>query len=107
MIEFIKSSVGQSVIWTTVLVALSIMAFYVVLKFRDHTVNDRQSSNEMFSNLREMREQGEITEAEFRTIKTKLGQGRKQGTQQRTDPSAVDGHSAAHGLGEEGSNESS
>jgi len=104
MIEFIKSSIGQSVIWTTVLVALSIVGYYVVLKFRDRSEDDRPGSTDMYSKFREMREQGEITETEFRTIKTSLGKGRSTEVGTSVGSSPGDGNPGSDESGESDSN---
>lgn len=78
MIEFIKSTVGQAVIWTTVLVLIAVAAYYLVLKFRDRNADDLPGPADLLVNFRELQDQGVISESEFRTIKTKLGPGLQQ-----------------------------
>ena len=73
MKDFLLSPLPQVVIWMAVLSIMVIAAIYVLGRFRDRTDNDRQSANEMLTNFREMHHQGDIEDAEFRTIKTVLG----------------------------------
>ncbi len=74
LVEFLSSSPAQAVIWVTVLVLLLLLAGYVVKKFRDGIDDDRESASELLTNFREMNREGDITDAEFRTIRTVLGE---------------------------------
>jgi hypothetical protein len=73
MAEFLKTSTAQAVIWTAVLVFFIALACFVVLKFRDRAFNDQGAATDLLSNFQEMEQQGDISDAEFRTIKTMLG----------------------------------
>ena len=73
MLDFLRTSAAQAVIWVTVLSVLLVVAYYVLQKFRDRTGDDRESANELMTNFREMHHEGDISDAEFRTIKTVLG----------------------------------
>jgi hypothetical protein len=73
LIEYIQQPVPQAVIWVTVLMMVSIAAFYVVQKFRDQSGDDHLTPNELLTNFREMNQEGDIDDGEFRTIKTVLG----------------------------------
>ena len=72
LFDFLATPPAQAVIWMTVLACLLMLSYYVVQKFRDHTGDDRQSTNELMTKFREMNREGDITDAEFRTIKTVL-----------------------------------
>ena len=72
-LEFLQSTTAQAVIWTLVLAILTLVGVFVVKKFRGHTDDDRVSANELLTNFREMNREGDISDAEFRTIKTVLG----------------------------------
>jgi hypothetical protein len=72
-LEFLGTPAAQVVIWVTVLAFLLLVAYYLVQRFRDRTGDDRPVSNELLTNFREMNRQGDISDAEFRTIKTVLG----------------------------------
>ncbi|MFV1967625.1 MAG: hypothetical protein ACC628_19525 [Pirellulaceae bacterium] len=73
MKDFLLSPLPQVVIWMAVLSVMVIMAAYVVRRFRDRTGDNRQTANEILTNFRELHHQGDIDDAEFRTIKTVLG----------------------------------
>ncbi len=84
--DYLWTPAAQVVIWVAVLAAVSIVGAWVVLKFRDHSTDDTLPSNGMLANFREMRDGGHLAEAEFRTIKTMLGdklQGELAGTRPR------------------------
>ncbi|MCA9175657.1 MAG: hypothetical protein KDB14_14330 [Planctomycetales bacterium] len=71
--EFLNSTQAQVVTWMTVLLILLVVAYYLVKRFRDQSGDDRSTANDMLTNFREMREQGDISEFEFRRLKTVLG----------------------------------
>ena len=73
MKDFLLTTPAQLVIWTTVLLVLVAVAWYVVGRFRDHAVDDRLTANELLTNFKELHQQGDINDAEYRTIKTALG----------------------------------
>jgi hypothetical protein len=72
LIEYIQQPVPQAVIWVTVLMIVSMAAFYVVQKFRDQSGDDHLTPNELLTNFREMNQEGDMDDGEFRTIKTVL-----------------------------------
>ena len=76
--EFLNSTQVQVVIWMTILIIICAVGFYLVQKFRDQSDEDRPGANEMLTNFREMREQGDISEFEFRRLKTVLGDQLKE-----------------------------
>jgi len=80
MLKFLNTSVGQAVLWTTALMLITVIGYYLVLRFRDRNADDELSDQLLLSKFREIREQGAISESEFRTIKTKLGDGPTSGT---------------------------
>jgi hypothetical protein len=73
MLEFLRTPTAQAVIAVAVLAALSMVGYYVVLRFRGRTGEDRQSASDWLSSYRELHQQGDISDAEYRTIKTVLG----------------------------------
>ncbi len=72
MAEFLDSDFARLVIAMTVVAMLSAVGWYVVSKFRGGSGKEQPTSSEMLTNLHEMRQQGDVTEEEFRTIKTHL-----------------------------------
>ena len=73
MLEFLSTPLAKAVESVAVLLILMAVAFYVVQRFRDRIDEDRQTASDLLTNFREMHHEGDITEAEFRTIKTVLG----------------------------------
>jgi len=61
------------VVWSSILAALIAVGVYVVLRWRDRAVGNDRASSDLLSNFREMAQQGDIDESEYRTIKTMLG----------------------------------
>lgn len=73
MQDFLLTTPAQAVIWTTVLLIICSIAYYVVERFRDRTDDDHSVTHELLTNFRDLRQQGVIEETEFRDIKTVLG----------------------------------
>ena len=73
MQEFLRTPIASAVLWITVLLVMLAVGYYVVRRFRDRIDDDRQTASELLTNFREMRQEGDISEMEFRTIKTVLG----------------------------------
>ena len=72
MWELIQNSAMHSaLIRITILVIVSIIGFYFVQRVRD-VADDAETTSDMLSNFREMEHQGDLSEKEFRTIKTVL-----------------------------------
>ena len=72
--EFLLQPIPQVVIWSTVLVIVILTSIYVVKKFRDQIDEDMPGPIEHMSFFREIYDEGDITETEFRTIKTVLSE---------------------------------
>ena len=73
MKDFLLTTPAQLVIWTTVLMVLLAVGWYVVGRFRGHADDDRLTANELLTNFQDLHHQGDINDAEYRTIKTALG----------------------------------
>ena len=73
MHEFLSTPTAQVVIWVSVLLLVALVGFYVVCLFRQRGVQRQESANDLLSQFRKLHEQGEISQAEFRHIKTVLG----------------------------------
>jgi hypothetical protein len=54
------------------------LAVLVVRRFRSYAVEDKGTTLDLLTNFREMSSKGDITDAEFRTIKSLLGDARGQ-----------------------------
>ncbi len=64
----------QLVIWTSVLFALVVVAWIVVQRFRGGAASEGQVASDMLTKFQEMRHEGDISEKEYRTIKSVLGE---------------------------------
>jgi len=64
----------QIAIWMSVLFGLIVVAWLVVQRFRGGAANEGRPESEMLTKFQEMRQEGDISEAEYRTIKSVLGE---------------------------------
>jgi hypothetical protein len=74
MAEFLRSTQAQAVIWTAVLVAISAVAIYFALHLRDSWREDRSSASDLLTGFRDLRDSGGLSQAEFKKIKSVLGE---------------------------------
>ncbi len=72
MLEVLTTPSGKAVIWVTVFLIISVIGWFVVLRFRDISGDDKPTASELLTNFRELRQEGDISEQEYRTIKTAL-----------------------------------
>ncbi len=87
MQEFLTTTTAKAVLWLAVLMVILAAGFYLMRRFRDRTDDDRQTASDWLTNFGEMRHEGDISEKEFRTIKTVLGQKLQDDTE---DPASDD-----------------
>ena len=73
MLDFLQTPTGKVVISLSLLAILVVVGVYVILKVRGQMRDDHQSANNLMNNFREMYEQGDISDAEFRKLKTVIG----------------------------------
>jgi uncharacterized membrane protein len=60
------------VLWLAVLASLISVGVYVIMKIRAKTVQNEPEASELLSKFRDLHSQGELSDEEFRTIKTTL-----------------------------------
>ena len=63
----------QLVLWIGVLMGLVVIAAVVVQKFRGGAADKAQATHEALTNFQEMHARGDISEADYRKIKSVLG----------------------------------
>jgi uncharacterized membrane protein len=63
---------GELVFWIALLALLTSAAVFLVMRIRANTVQQEPAESEMMSKFRELHSKGELTDAEYRTIKTTL-----------------------------------
>jgi hypothetical protein len=72
MLEFLRTTEAQLVIWTVLGAVLVTIGVYVVKKFRDRSGDDQVEASDLLTNFREIHSQGGLSDEEFRTIKARL-----------------------------------
>lgn len=78
MPDFLLATPVQVVVGVVTLAILVIVGYYLVRRCRDRSDDDQLSTRELLANFREMHHEGDISEAEYRTIKTVLGEKLRQ-----------------------------
>jgi hypothetical protein len=74
MKEFLHSALAQAVIWITALLILGSVGIYLVRLVRERSEGDGElSSSDMLTGFRDLHEVGEISQTEFKRIKSVLG----------------------------------
>jgi uncharacterized membrane protein len=73
MLKLLTATETQAVLYVAALLILMTIGCYIVLRFRDRTDEDHLQANEHLTNFREIHHKGDISDTEYRTIKTTLG----------------------------------
>ncbi len=68
----------QLTLYGLILAMMIALGVILVRRFRSYTVEDKGRTLDLLTNFREMSSKGDITDAEFRTIKSLLGDARSQ-----------------------------
>jgi uncharacterized membrane protein len=66
-------TLAQLVLWLALLIGIVFVGLLVVQKFRGGTADRGSVTNEALSKFQEMRERGDISDADYRKIKSVLG----------------------------------
>jgi uncharacterized membrane protein len=74
MLDILFTTQAQAVMMLAALAILSTIGYYIVRRFRDQSGDDQMTANDLLTNFRELHDQGDISEKEYRTIKTVLGE---------------------------------
>lgn len=72
MYEFLQSDMARIVIGFASIAMLVVIGVYIVAKVRAEMIDSKPQTSELLTNFYQLREQGELTDAEYRTIKGKL-----------------------------------
>ena len=72
MTKFLETQAPQLVLWIAVGAILVAVAMYVLGKIRGQTAQQEPAASELMSKFRELHSQGVLSDAEFRTIKSRL-----------------------------------
>ena len=74
MDDFFEDPIVQLVIWLAVFSALVAIAGYFTMRLRTEPAQQEPVASEMLSKFRDLHGQGDLSEEEFRTIKTTLAE---------------------------------
>ncbi len=72
MSDLLSRSYVQAGLSVLGLMVVSITAYWLLAKWRDLSSQDRNTSDDLLKNFEEMRQEGDIDEAEFRNIQSLL-----------------------------------
>jgi uncharacterized membrane protein len=72
--RFWRQNLGGYIFWFAVLAAVVALAYYVITKIRPEPEKMEPLASQWLSKYREMHSRGELSDEEFRTIKTKLAE---------------------------------
>ena len=72
--RFREANGGWYIFWMAVLAAVLAVAYYVIVKIRSEPEKKEPQASQWLSKYREMHSKGELSDEEFRTIKTKLAE---------------------------------
>ena len=72
MLDYLRTPPAQVVIWASVLLIITIIAVYCLRNWRDR-VNKEDTTSDHLTKFSELRLRGVLSDMEFRTIKTALG----------------------------------
>jgi len=70
--RLLSAGVEELVIWLAVLATLGAVAVYVTGKVRSEPAQKEPEASELISKFRDLHSEGELSDEEFRTIKTTL-----------------------------------
>lgn len=72
---FLSQSVVQAILGILILLIVSIVAYYMLLKLRGSSIENIETLDLIKKNFEEMRSEGDISEAEYRRISASLKGG--------------------------------
>ena len=84
--ELLQLPAARVVLGIAGLLVVTVVGTYVVLKYRD-SIDEEESPDAMLTRFREMRHEGYLDEAEYRTIRTDLE--RQLSQQSSAEPEAA------------------
>lgn len=73
--NFLSQSVVQAILGILILLIVSVVAYYTLLKLRGSSIDNTETLDLIRKNFEEMRSEGDISEAEYRRISASLQAG--------------------------------
>ncbi len=72
MAEWLSSPSSELVIWLAVIAMLAAVGVYASKKIRAESVQQEPTASDLLSKFRDLHSEGDLSDSEFRTIKTTL-----------------------------------
>ncbi len=101
MTEFLAHPLVRAGLLFAAIAVLAAIGAFIVSRFRDRAEDDQPTASEMLTNFRDLHDEGELSDQEFRKIKTLLAEkleqelkdNGKQGKSNQRDTGAESGRS--------------
>ena len=74
MLDFLRGPIASTVLLMALTAALVVIGFYVIGKVRPGRTRQEPDASDWITNFREMHAKGELSDAEYRTIKAMLAE---------------------------------
>lgn len=74
MAEFLSTPTAQLVIWSAALAGVILVGIYAINAFRGGADDSGEVTHQVLSNFRDLHSEGELSDEEFRTIKSMLAE---------------------------------
>lgn len=86
MLDWLSQTQVQLVLSVLALLVICIAAYVILSKLRDLSNEDRPVAQELLKNFEEMRHEGDISDSEYRNIKSVLGEKREGDADDASQP---------------------
>ena len=73
MREFLQTAMVQYVLAAAVIAMMVAVGYYIVGKVRDQAIDDSLSTHDLLTGFRDLHQEGSLSEAEFKEIRSVLG----------------------------------
>ncbi len=74
VLDFLSTPTAQSILLVAVLLVMMASSFYALRRLRDQINEAPSAASERLTNYREMHQRGDISDSEYRTIKSLLAE---------------------------------
>ncbi len=78
MLEFLESAAAKVIVMLALVVALIVIGVYIAARVRNMLANPAPDRSKLLTKFRELHCKGELSDEEFRTIKSMLGENMHQ-----------------------------
>ena len=72
MLEFLSTPTSQIILGLTGIAVVVAVGVYVIAKVRSEWIENKPETSELITNFRQLRDSGELSDKEYRTIKGML-----------------------------------